>query len=584
MVMTAVLWAAVVIALAAPAMKAGVFDVMSTDDAMRLVEVRDLIAGQGWFDLVQHRLDPPGIAMHWSRVIDAPLAALMLMLRPLVGAHGAEAITLVLWPTLLFAAALLLVAATAKRMSDGGDRQRTQLAAVLLAALSAPALIHFRSGAVDHHNAQIVLLVAFVLLTSQIEQSAIKACLAAVTATVSLAIGLEMLPAIATVCVAILGLLIWRGGSVSRPVGIFGAALAGSSLLLAAGLLPIHSLASPVCDAFGGPLLLLIAGGGVSLMAVSSVDRLHPTLGARLAAGAVMGGALLESFFKLFPGCIASPYAQVAPLLTTFWLDRVAETMSFQTVLQLEPEKIPGFYGFPLLTLGLAVAALIRCAPPARFRWIVCIVTLAALIGISLWQLRGAAAANMVAAPVFAVSLASLWPNREQGRQLVLAALIVSPASLAAIGVVARPLIDWIFKPQSTIAAMDAATSCQTVSSVAPLAALPPGRVMAPIDLGPAILAATGHAVFAAPYHRNNDGNLAMVNLMLSAPEVARRVLSERAVDYVVICAGSPDQSDLVKLAPDGLAARLGRGERLDFLEPLDLDPTHRLAAWRAPR
>ena len=50
---------------------------------------------------------------------------------------------------------------------------------------------------------------------------------------------------------------------------------------------------------------------------------------------------------------------------------------------------------------------------------------------------------------------------------------------------------------------------------------------------------------------------------------------------YVVICAGSPDQQDFIKLAPDGLAARLGRGERADFLEPLDLDPTRRLAAWR---
>jgi hypothetical protein len=325
----------------------------------------------------------------------------------------------------------------------------------------------------------------------------------------------------------------------------------------------------------------LTAGGGVSLMTVSGVDRLHPTLGARLAAGAVAGGVFLELFFKLFPGCIASPYAQVAPLLTTFWLDHVAETMSFQTVLQLEPQKIPGFYGFPLITLGLAVAALVRCAPTARFRWIVCIVTLASLIGISLWEVRGAAAANIVAAPLFAVSLASLWPTRQLGRQLVLAALIVSPASLAAIVLAARPLIDWILKPQSTIAATDAAASCQTVSSVAPLAALPRGRVMAPIDLGPAILAATGHAVFAAPYHRNNDGNLAMVNLMLSAPEAARRILSDRQVDYVVLCAASPDQSDFIKLAPDGLAARLGRGERPDFLEPLDLDPTHRLAAWR---
>src|SRR5882757_9611547 len=72
------LWAGVALALAAPAIRDGVFDAMSTDDAMRLVEVKDLIAGQGWFDLTQHRLDPPaGTPMHWSRLIDLPLAALM---------------------------------------------------------------------------------------------------------------------------------------------------------------------------------------------------------------------------------------------------------------------------------------------------------------------------------------------------------------------------------------------------------------------------------------------------------------------------------------------------------------------------
>lgn len=30
-----------------------------TDDAMRLAEVRDLVAGQSWFDMVQHRFLPP---------------------------------------------------------------------------------------------------------------------------------------------------------------------------------------------------------------------------------------------------------------------------------------------------------------------------------------------------------------------------------------------------------------------------------------------------------------------------------------------------------------------------------------------
>src|SRR5215468_861427 len=96
-------------ALAVPSLRNGIFDAMSTDDAMRLVEVRDLLAGQSWFDLTQHRLDPPqGSLMHWSRLIDAPIAALILMLRPLLGAAAAEQAALMLWPTLLLAAALAL--------------------------------------------------------------------------------------------------------------------------------------------------------------------------------------------------------------------------------------------------------------------------------------------------------------------------------------------------------------------------------------------------------------------------------------------------------------------------------------------
>ena len=575
------LCAAVALALAAPSINSGVFDAMSTDDAMRLVEVNDLIAGQGWFDLIQPRLDPPGSLMHWSRVIDVPLAALILMLRPLAGTAGAEAITLFVWPTLLFGAALLLVAAIAKRMSDDVNQPAVQLAAIVLAALSVPALIHFRAGAIDHHNFQIVLLLCFLFLTLGIERSSVDASLAGFSAALSLAIGLEMLPAIATACVAILGLLIWRGQLVSRQVCTFGAALTGSSLLLAALLLPAHSLGTPVCDAFGGPFLLLIAGGGGSLMIVAGVAAWQPELGARVAAAAVTGLILLAAFFKLFPECLASPYAMVDPLVASLWLDQVAETMSFHTMLQLEPQKIPGFYGFPVLTLFLAATAMLRAAPRSRFRLIAAVVTLAALIGISIWQMRGSAAATIVAAPTFAVSLATLWTGHEQGRKLLLAALVASPASFAASGLVARPMIDQIVKPQWTIAKQDAAASCRTVSSLAPLAALARGRVMAPIDLGPAILAATEHSVFAAPYHRNNVGNLAMLHVMLAAPAMAQQLLSDRRVDYIVMCAGGSDQIEFAKLAPDGLAARLSRGEIPDFLEPLDLEPSGKLVAWR---
>src|SRR5687767_5088328 len=93
-------WLAFAFAVAATEfLNPGTFYSQDPDSVMRLVQVRDLLAGQGWFDLVQHRLAPPdGVLMHWSRLIDAPLAGLVLI-GDLFG-HG-EAFALVAWPLLL---------------------------------------------------------------------------------------------------------------------------------------------------------------------------------------------------------------------------------------------------------------------------------------------------------------------------------------------------------------------------------------------------------------------------------------------------------------------------------------------------
>jgi hypothetical protein len=52
---------------------------------------------------------------------------------------------------------------------------------------------------------------------------------------------------------------------VSRQIAVLGAALTGSSVLLAALLLPTHAIGMPVCDAFGAPALPLMAGGAASV-------------------------------------------------------------------------------------------------------------------------------------------------------------------------------------------------------------------------------------------------------------------------------------------------------------------------------
>ena len=55
-----ILWAAMsLIAIVVNWQAIGAIDLSDTDDAMRLVTARDLIAGQTWFDTIQHRLNTP---------------------------------------------------------------------------------------------------------------------------------------------------------------------------------------------------------------------------------------------------------------------------------------------------------------------------------------------------------------------------------------------------------------------------------------------------------------------------------------------------------------------------------------------
>src|SRR5690348_4569865 len=55
-------------------------DLGGPDDIMRMLQVRDLLAGQSWFDVTQYRINPPyGAAMHWSRLVDLPIAAFAVL-------------------------------------------------------------------------------------------------------------------------------------------------------------------------------------------------------------------------------------------------------------------------------------------------------------------------------------------------------------------------------------------------------------------------------------------------------------------------------------------------------------------------
>src|SRR3954470_2722048 len=211
---------------------------LDTDSAMRLVEVRDLRAGQGWFDTVQHRINSPyGLPMHWSRLVDAPLALLSLV---------SEQFALIAWPLALMAASLLLLARLAERL--GG---RAAAGAVLVLALLCPELYAtFTPGNIDHHGLQLVLML--MALLGVIDQ---RPGPTAVAVAVSLGVGLESLP---YALVAIAFSLADQGRSRK-----FGLTLAATALLLLVGTTADPYRTVPVCDTYSLFYAVLLMVGGL---------------------------------------------------------------------------------------------------------------------------------------------------------------------------------------------------------------------------------------------------------------------------------------------------------------------------------
>ncbi|HXQ46480.1 MAG TPA: hypothetical protein VN806_07680, partial [Caulobacteraceae bacterium] len=104
-----------------------------SDDAMRLVLVRELAHGRGWYDQLIWRVQPPyGFWPHWSRLLDGVLAGLLGVLKLGLGDAQAEWWLRFLWPLCLVGPAIAAGLAVTDRLNPDPVLRR---AAVLAAAV-----------------------------------------------------------------------------------------------------------------------------------------------------------------------------------------------------------------------------------------------------------------------------------------------------------------------------------------------------------------------------------------------------------------------------------------------------------------
>ncbi|WP_108789752.1 hypothetical protein [Erythrobacter sp. Alg231-14] len=546
------------------------------DDIMRLVQVRDLIAGQSWFDLAQYRVDAAngGVPMHWSRIVDLPLASVIVVLTPLIGVSNAETAALVGVPLVTLGLAMMLAARIAWRLL--GDEEATFTS--LVVAISVPVLFQLGPMRIDHHGWQIVCALAamngLMARSPKIGGWIIGGMLAT-----WLSISIEGLPLAAVFfCVLALRWLRDRDARVWLVSAIQSFALVGAGLFLVTrGVADLMTY----CDAISPLHLGMFAWGAVVLTVLS---RFEPApIGVVLAGFGVAGGGALAMMVYTAPQCATGGgFADLDPVVAQYWHANVLEGMpiwrqSITTALQ--------YAVTPIIACLAAINLATKSRDWLRRFWGDYAIILAAAVLISVLVSRAGAVACVLAAPPLAWQLRQwLRAIRTMERPLPRMAAMVGvacallPAMPAMILANALPAKANVGGP-SNVAIK--ASQCQVVGADQVLASLLTGEVYAPLDIAPELLMHSDHSVIATGHHRGHTAMRFLIENALASEAEARDALNKRGTQYVAICPTMAEAQMYVRIAPQGFVAALVNDQAPSWLEPVTLSPENGLKLWR---
>lgn len=539
---------------------------LEADDAMRLAQVRDLLNGQSWWDLTQWRLSPPaGTVMHWTRIVDAPLATLILFFRFFTSHQTAEILAVSVWPVLLLLPAWLAVARIATRLAD----REAGLAALFLAITCVLTLGYFKPGEIDHHNAQLVLTLWTTALVLEIEISPRALGWCGALCGISLGIGLETLPYVLSISAIVAGFWIWRGEAVAASARHFGLAFAGTAAFLTIAIVSKQARFHADCTTFSGIYETCTIVGGLGLTAL----MMFPPLGASVTRRTISITALLILLLLIVtifaPVCLGGPYYYITPEINRIWLSHIQEAQpAFST---MRPQ-----FAFFFATYVYAIASfisypvLIALGGRESRQALVIVGIIAGLaLAVSTFELRGLPFAIMLGLPGLAAAI-RLFSVRFLSRGLVRAVAMIgllaicSELSFDLIGVY---LLEGSRHVEQRLAAQDRSETCMKPEAVASLRTLPKGQVAAFVDTAPTVLLYTPDSVTAGSY-RDPDAIEDLYRIYTAKSSDALNIIRRRKIDYLLVCENSPDfKFYLNSSGADGLIQRIATGELPGWLK-----------------
>lgn len=540
------------------------------DDAMRLVQVRDWLAGQSWFDVTQYRLSPPfGGPMHWSRLVDVPIAAVILLARPFLGQYGAETVALYIIPLITLGIAMVLVYRVGSKLTDGP----AALLAVLATPASLGAMKQMKIMRIDHHGWQIVL--ALVAMLGMLDTK--RPLRAGVTAGVAMAfwlnISIEGLPFAAAVGAWFAFEWFQNAAAGDRLKSYLASLAIASTALFAATHSPSVWLAHPH-DVLNDAHLAAFAASALACLALVRPGLVNRW--SRAGALAIAGGIAAAAMFAVDLHALQGPFSSLDPLVRAYWYNGVDEGMP---IWKLSVSNAAAGLAQPVVGLLGALVAIWRTRADERYAWIMFVFLLGAITFSAVFVIREATTASVLSLPGTAY-LCDLALRRARTFSIMPVRVLATTGSLFIMApAYAAPALVMPADPR-LINAMESSDSCVKKSELDKLASLPVSDLATPLDITPAILAGTPHRMIAGGYHRNDAGIHDVIMLFMGSDSQAREILARRHVDYVVFCPHTPESIWWAHHGPNGLSAKLNAAQAPDWLAPVDLH-LHSLQVWR---
>ena len=552
------------------------FALGDTDDNMRMSQVRAWLHGQSWFDLRQHKLDPAfgGANIHWSRLVDLPLAGLILVARLFVNGARAELFAAAAAPLLPLLPLLFALALTARRLVAPAAFLLA-LPAVIFAGSTVGMFVPTR---IDHHGWQLALLALSVSGLADPRRRRGGAVTGIATA-LSLSIGLEML--IYHALAAAAQTLMWVDDRDQKPRLMSYAVILGGGT--AAGFLLFASIANraPVCDALSPVWLSDALVGTALLMLIAWRSPADWRVRLALAAGA---GAIVAGFHALaWPHCLAR-LEGVSPEANMLWLSHVREAKpiyshEWRTGAMMLAMPLAGAIGWGVL------AWLARRGDRDLLRRTLAVGTIAIVsLGLLLWQTRFGPAAQMLSI-VGSIGLAwRLLPRTWRSNNSLVTVLGTVAIFLLGVGAAVPTLLN--FAPGKPSTPRDKAIGrannlCVSMWGLRPIAKLPKGTIFTFVDLGPRLITVTHHNAIAGPYHRNGAAIVDVMHAFQGAPDQARAIVSLHRADYLMICPNMSESTLYQSRAPNGFYMQLAKGQVPTWLTPIALPKDSPLKIWR---